>query len=142
MTLKSKNYLIFQIAIPIVVFIVMTLSHIIYPPSFVLENEILKAAAVFSIYPSIIFSIASAISWKIWKGKNWYSLSLILLIVLSAVSILITLLAFISESYAGFVIFLFNLDLLIYFPASLLVLIIIGFIGQWCAAMSYCRFRG
>ena len=55
MTLKSKNYLIFQIAIPIVVFIVMTLSHIIYPPSFVLENEILKAAAVFSIYPSIIF---------------------------------------------------------------------------------------
>lgn len=74
MTLKSKNYLIFQIAIPIVVFIVMTLSHIIYPPSFVLENEILKAAAVFSIYPSIIFSIASAISWKIWKGKNWYNL--------------------------------------------------------------------
>ena len=49
MTLKSKNYLIFQIAIPIVTFIVMALSHIIYPPSFVLKNEILKAAAVFSI---------------------------------------------------------------------------------------------
>lgn len=31
MTLKSKNYLIFQITIPIVTFIVMALSHIIYP---------------------------------------------------------------------------------------------------------------
>lgn len=62
MTLKSKSYLIFQIAIPIVTFIVMTLSHIIYPPSFVLKNEILKVAAVFSIYPSVIFSISSAIS--------------------------------------------------------------------------------
>lgn len=134
MTLKSKNYLIFQIAIPIVVFIVMTLSHIIYPPSFVLKNEILKVAAVLSIYPSIIFSIASAISWKIWKGKNWYSLSLIMLIVLSAVSILITLLAFFVESYGGFVIFLFNLDLLIYFPAGLFALIGIGIVGQWCAA--------
>lgn len=59
-----------------------------------------------------------------------------MLIVLSAVSIVITLLAFVIESYGGFVIFLFNLDLLIYFPASLLVLIIIGFIGQWCATMS------
>lgn len=74
MTLSCKNYLIFQITIPIVTFIVMTLSHIIYPPSFVLKNEILKVAAVFSIYPSIIFSISSAISWKIWKGKNWYNL--------------------------------------------------------------------
>lgn len=142
MTLKSKKYLIFQIAIPIVTFIVMTLSHIIYPPSFVIENEILKAAAVFSIYPSIIFSVSSVISWKIWKGKNWYSLSLIMLIVLSAVSIVVTLLAFVIESYGGFVIFLFNLDLLIYFPAGLLVLIIIGFIGQRCAAMSYCCSRG
>lgn len=141
MTLKSKKYLIFQIAIPIVTFIVMALSHIIYPPSFVLRNENLKAAAVFSIYSSIIFSVSSAISWKIWKGKNWYSLSLIMLIVLSAVSIVITLLAFVIESYGGFVIFLFNLDLLIYFPASLLVLIIIGIIGQWCATMSYCRSR-
>lgn len=59
-----------------------------------------------------------------------------MLIVLSVVSILITLLAFVVESYGGFVISLFNLDLLIYFPAGLLVLIIIGFIGQWCAAMS------
>lgn len=141
MTLSCKNYLIFQITIPIVTFIVMTLSHIIYPPSFVLRNEILKAAAVFSIYPSIIFSISSAISWKIWKGKNWYSLSLIMLIVLSAVSIVITLLAFVVESYGGFVVFLFNLDLLIYFPASLLALICIGIIGQWCAATSYCRSR-
>lgn len=59
-----------------------------------------------------------------------------MLIVLSAVSILITLLAFVIESYGGFVVFLLNLDLLIYFPAGLLVLIIIGFIGQWCATMS------
>ena len=59
-----------------------------------------------------------------------------MLIVLSAVSIVITLLAFVVESYGGFVVFLLNLDLLIYFPASLLVLIIIGFIGQWCATMS------
>lgn len=134
LTLSCKNYLIFQITIPIVTFIVMTLSRIIYPPSFVIENEILKVAAVFSIYPSVIFSISSAISWKIWKGKNWYSLSLIMLIVLSAVSIVITLLAFVIESYGGFVVFLFNLDLLIYFPAGLFALIGIGIIGQWCAA--------
>lgn len=58
MTLKSKKYLIFQIAIPIVTFIVMALSHIIYPPSFVLRNEILKAAAVFSILSvNYIFSL-------------------------------------------------------------------------------------
>ena len=59
-----------------------------------------------------------------------------MVIVLSAVSIVITLLAFVVENYGGFVVFLLNLDLLIYFPAGLLVLIIIGFIGQWCATMS------
>mgnify|MGYP000030005939 FL=1 len=138
MTLKSKNYLIFQVTIPIVTFIVMLISHIIHPLSYVLENEILKAAAIHSIYPSIIFSIASAISWKIWKGKNWYSLSLILLVALFVISALIVLLSFIIiDNYIGFIIFLFNLDLLVYFPASLLVLIIIGFIGQWCNRISH-----
>lgn len=116
----------------------MLISHIIHPLSYVLENEILKAAAIHSIYPSIIFSIASAISWKIWKGKNWYSLSLILLVALFVISALIVLLSFIIiDNYIGFIIFLFNLDLLVYFPASLLVLIIIGFIGQWCNRISH-----
>lgn len=132
MTLKNKNYLIFQITIPIVTFIVMSISHIINPPSFALKDEILELALVFAIYPTILFSIVSAISWKIWKGKNWYSLSIIQLIVCLAGSMVITLLAYILESELGFIIFLYNVDLLVYFPACLLAIISIGIIGQLC----------
>lgn len=69
MTLKSKNYLIFQITIPIVTFIVMALSHIIYPPSFVLRNEILKAAPYSRFIHQLYFQSHRLSPGKYGKAK-------------------------------------------------------------------------
>lgn len=135
MILKSKIYLIFQVTIPVVTFIVMFLYHIIQPASFVVESEVTHAAVIQSIYPTIIYSICSAISWKKWEGGNWYSLSIILFITLFILSLLIIFVSYLIDSYGGLIVFLFNLDLIVCFPASLLLCIVIGLVGHWCIRM-------
>lgn len=137
MRLKNRKYLIFQVAISVVTFIIMFLYQIIHPASFVRPEDVFQAAALLSIYPTIIFTLCSAIAWKIWKGKSWYSLSLILLCATLVVNILINLsLGCRIDSDFTFVMFLFSLDLFICFPATLIIFILAGIIGRLCLTMN------
>ncbi len=139
MILKSKEYLIFQVAISIVTFIVMFLYQIIFPPSFVCPEEIFQTAALLSIYPTVIFSISSAIAWKLWNGKSWYSLSLILSSIVIAIDMLICFyMVYPIDSNFNFLIFLFSLDLLDLYSVTLIffIVIIAGILGRFCLTMN------
>ncbi|MBD5350148.1 MAG: hypothetical protein HDR89_04615 [Bacteroides sp.] len=137
MKLKSKGFLIFQVAITIVTFIVMFLYQIIFPPSFVRPEDIFKDAALLSIYPTVIFPICTAIAWKIWKGKSWYSLSLVLFGITVAINLLICFLSgYPIDIDLIFMLYLFSTDLFYCGPATLLLFIIAGIIGRLCLAMN------
>lgn len=112
----------------------MSVYQIIQPASFAHREEIFETAVLLSIYPTVIFITCSAIAWKLWKGKTWYSLSFLLLCIFFTFDILIAFL--LSYPIDDFAIFLFNLDLFICYPSTLLSIIFAGLIGRLCLTIN------
>lgn len=84
------------------------------------------------IIVTIIFTIILFPVWKLWKGKTWYSLSLLFFSAITIIAVICGVISFIDTSEWGFS--MFWCVMLLYVlcaPAHLIIACLIGLIGKY-----------
>lgn len=138
MKIRTKAFLIFQLATAIVTILVILMYCITigitanYLPSFT-DNIVTCATFV------IPFSIALFPVWKLWKGKTWYTLSLLFFGAITIMAFLCFLIGMIYPGEWGFIIFWGSMVYIFYFPAILIISCLTGLIGKYI--LSKCNVR-
>lgn len=95
MKIRTKSFLIFQIAVACVAAIVMLLYWVLI---FFFLSEPISACIIYAIVSIIYFAIAVFPAWKLWRGNTWYSLSLLFLLSITIVFLIISALTLILDS--------------------------------------------
>ena len=132
MKIRTKAFLILQIAVAFVTAIIMTIywtatGFMASEPSLGVFDSLLNSIVSIIPFAIILFPV-----WKFWRGKSWYSLSLIFLL---AIIIIAFILFSLSNILTGDISFVLAWIGIIYcgfaMPANLIIACIIGLLGKY-----------
>nr|DAN52459.1 MAG TPA: Translocation protein Sec62 [Caudoviricetes sp.] len=131
MKIRTKAFLILQIAVALVTAIIMTIywmliGYKLSEPTSGFDGLYYAAVSIIS-FSIILFPI-----WKFWRGKSWYSLSLLFLFSIAIIALVLFILANILNGEIAFVIACIGiLYTIIAAPAYLIIACIIGLLGKY-----------
>ena len=131
MKICKKAFLIFQVTMAVVTTVLMTiywvlLCHFIKETISFIESVILSTCIAF-IYAILLLPV-----WKLWKGKTWYSLSLLFFSTITIIAMLSFIISIIDTRDWGFSLFWITIYIYVLaFPANLIISIPIGLIGKY-----------
>ncbi len=131
MEIRTKVFLIFQIAVAIVTATLVSSYQVIlcYATNerFFFDSCII----VCSIY-TISYALFLFPAWRLWNGKYWYSLSLLFFSLISGLAVICFIISLICKSDWGFILFWGVILLYIfYLPFIIISSCLIGFIGKY-----------
>ena len=124
MKIRTKAFLIFQLATAIVTILLILMYFGITANDLPSFTEII----IFFVIP---FSIALFPVWILWKGKTWYTLSLLFFAAITIIAFLCFLIGMIYPGELGFLIFWGTMIYIFYFPAILIISCLTGLIGKY-----------
>lgn len=131
MKIRTKAFWKFQLAVAFVTAIIMTIFWSV-TGFLVAEPGGLFNDLVFSFISIIAFAIILFPVWKLWKGKSWYSLSLLFILTILIIAILLFVLSNILNGDISFVLACIGvLYILIAAPVNLVIACIIGLLGKY-----------
>ena len=131
MEIRTKAFLIFQIAVAIVMATLVSIYQVIlcYATNerFFFDSCII----VCSIY-TISYALFLFPAWRLWNGKYWYSLSLLFFSLISGLAVICFIISLICKSDWGFILFWGVILLYIfYLPFIIISSCLIGLIGKY-----------
>lgn len=131
MKICTKTFLKFQIAMAIVTAILVSIYQVIlcYATNerFFFDSHIIVCTMYTITYALFLFP-----AWRLWKGKNWYSLSLLFFSLISGLAVVSFIISLICKSDWGFILFWGVILLYIfYLPYIIISSCLIGFIGKY-----------
>ncbi len=132
MKIQAKTFLKFQIAAAIVTAILMPLYWYVICIAIGEPASALYDSLIIAIIPTIIFAIILFPVWKLWKGKTWYSLSLLFFSAVTVVAVIHDVISFVDTSELGFTLFWgATLFYVMFAPVNLIIACLIGLIGKY-----------
>lgn len=131
MKIRTKAFLIFQVAIAFVTAIIQAVYWLV--TRFILSEPTDMFALLSNcIIPVIIFALILFPVWKLWSGKSWYSLSLLFLCAITITYLLLFLLSFVYVSEITYAVGWLCIIFYIFdAPANLVIAGAIGLIGKY-----------
>ena len=131
MKIRTKAFLIFQIAVAIVMATLVSIYQVIlcYATNerFFFDSCIIVCLIYTISYASFLFP-----AWRLWDGKNWYSLSLLFFLLISGLAVIGFIISLICKSDWGFILFWGVILLYIfYLPFIIISSCLIGFMGKY-----------
>ena len=132
MKIRTKAFLIFQITVAIVTAILVSIYTFVF--CYVTEERFdLDDCIIGCTFFTISFALFLFPTWKLWKGKNWYSLSLLFFSLISGLAVICFIISLLDTGDWGFSLF-WGVILLysIYLPLIILSSCLIGLIGKAC----------
>lgn len=137
MKIRTNAFLLFQFAVAIVTAIIMTIywtvTHIlVFEPIGPFDGLILSFVSIIA-FAIILFPV-----WKLWRGKSWYSLSLLFLLAILIIAIILFALSNIVNGDISFVIAWTGILFIgMAAPAYLVIACIIGLLGKYIVNRFY-----
>ena len=131
MEIRTKAFLIFQIAVAIVTTMLASLYFIML--SYITNDRFYFDSCIIacSIY-TISYALFLFLAWRLWNGKNWYSLSLLFFSLISGLAVIGFIISLICKSDWGFILFWGVILLYIfYLPFIIISSCLIGFMGKY-----------
>lgn len=131
MKIRTKAFLIFQLAVAFVTAIIQAIFW--YITGFIISEPTETFAVLLNcIVPVIVFAIILFPVWKLWSGKSWYSLSLLFLCAITITALLLFILSFIYVCEITYAIaWLCIIFYIFHAPANIVIAGIIGLFGKY-----------
>lgn len=141
MKIQSKTFLKFQIAVAIVTAILMPIYWYVFCICTGKGAPTLFDSSIGGIILTIIYAIILFPLWKLWKGKTWYSLSVLFFLTITIIAVICFVISIIDTIIDtrdidtrewGFSIFWGVIILyVICAPVNLIIACLIGLIGKY-----------
>lgn len=132
MKIQSKTFLKFQIAVAIVTAILMPIYWYVFCICTGEGTPTLYDSSIGGIILTIIYAIILFPLWKLWKGKTWYSLSLLFFLTITIIAVICVVISIIDAREWGVSIFWGVIILyVICAPVNLIIACLIGLIGKY-----------
>ena len=131
MEIRTKGFLIFQIAVAIVTTMLASLYFIML--SYITNDRFYFDSCIIacSIY-TISYALFLFPAWRLWNGKNWYSLSLLLFSLITGFAVICFIIGMIDTGDLGFsLVWGAILLYIVYLPFIIISSCLIGLIGKY-----------
>lgn len=132
MKIRTKAFLMFQIAVAIVTAIVSFIAFLLLQCITGELRNIDIVDAVFVLFMVILFAVISGFSWKVWNGKSTATFCGYNILVFFAIGLIAFIVGWLSSyvlsTILTWVVLLFYVFLL---PVNLFLSLIIGVIGKY-----------
>ena len=131
MKIRTKAFVKFQIAVAIVTAILASIYTFVF--CYVTEERFYLDDCILG---DLVFTISFALflfpTWKLWNGKNWYSLSLLFFSLISGLALICFIISLFDTGNWGITLFWGVIIIYIfYLPFIIISSCLIGLIGKY-----------